>query len=432
MYIRWIPFHENDVIFLSKKIKQNFKIDSKRLTLHFGAWKKKLKVLVYNGNNDNIIGLSENLVSTLTIPDTLPYDMYIRDDNLYLGPVIAYVVRKKHLNEEKLIQKDGCCQNYAKIRGLIFFCAECGFDFHTETIKGYYYDPNSKKKLKSGVFPFPGAIYRRTRINKNILQKINKQVNGKVFNAYIFNKWEMWNVLSETGFSHTPYTNMLDGIDSINNMFIRYDSVYLKPIIGRFGKGIQRVDKTPDGYLFKERSGIEMQVENLTDVFDLINKYKKNREYIIQQAVPLTYENKLVDFRVIMQKDGKQEWTCSGILARIGFKGLINTNDVSTLSLASDALKKIYGFQHEQALEKEKEIIRVSTKACLIVERAYGYFGDVGIDIVVDQNMDIWVLEINMLHQHVIAKYLGDDLQMYNQVVSKPFEYAKALAGFNE
>jgi len=115
----------------------------------------------------------------------------------------------------------------------------------------------------------------------------------------------------------------------------------------------------------------------------------------------------------------------------MGFKSRIHTNNISYIGFGREALQIIFRLSPEQALEKENEMIRICTEACLIIERAYGHFGDVGIDVVVDENLKIWILEINKSHQHDIARYLQkDDPNMYNKLVSMPLEYAKALAGF--
>lgn len=208
-----------------------------------------------------------------------------------------------------------------------------------------------------------------------------------------------------------------------------WEKAIWKPKIGRFGNGIQKVEKTQDGYIFKVKSGVKQLVKDEAAVFQLIKRYKKRR-YIIQQAVPIDFARKPVDFRVVLQKDGSQKWTCSGIIAKIGKQGRINTNNASSVDLGCDALQMIFGLSPEQVLEKENEMIRISTEACLIIERAYGHFGDVGVDVVVDQNLQVWVLEINKSHQHDMARYQQKDPDMYYRVVSRPLEYARALAGF--
>lgn len=94
-------------------------------------------------------------------------------------------------------------------------------------------------------------------------------------------------------------------------------------------------------------------------------------------------------------------------------------------------MQNIFGFSEEKAIEKENEIIHICTEACFLMKQAYGLYGDLGIDVIVDQHNNVWIIEINKLHQHIVAKYQKEDLEMYNNVVTKPFEYAKSLAGFN-
>ena len=431
VYIRWISSQEN-VIFLSQKTLEIFKIDFQKVILHLGAWKGVLSVKLNEELDENTIGLPKNLVEPYTIPDTLPYNMYLAGEDLHLGPVIAFFVGEGFLSQKRLGKWETYCRNYSQIKGLIYFCTVQGIDMSTKTISGYYYDPNTEEteKLKPGIFPFPGVVYRRARMDLKTLGFLNKQVDGKIFNARIFDKWEMWTVLSEAEFTRTPHTVSLNSIDNLKEMLDLYQAVYLKPATGRFGKGIQRIEKTPDGYLFKEKIGIGKSCKSLAAVFQLVERYKLNRKYIIQQAVPFSFQSKAVDFRVILQKNGSKKWGCSGIIAKVGISGRIYTNNTTYVQLGREALQNIFGLTPEQALEKENEMIGICTEACLHIERAYGHFGDVGLDMVLDENLNVWVLEINKSHQHNLARYQQEDPEMYNRVVSRPLEYAKALAGF--
>lgn len=401
--------------------------------LHFGHWKKTVEVKPQKDLNENSIGLPTHLASHLTIPEELPYDMYMEADHLYVGPVIGCIVSKGNFSRERLRSLQSFLLNYQNIKGLIYFCTVDGIDSTTKTIRGYYYNPNAaeKKRWKSGVFPYPGVIYRRTKRKLGILKGLLEDLQGKVFNAYIFNKWEMWKILTQAGFIHTPHTDRLNGLDSLKKMLSLHKSVYLKPVKGHFGIGILQVENTPNGYLLKDNAGMETWKDNPDGVYQLIQKRKRKGKYIIQQAVPLNYQNKRVDFRVILQKDGSQEWSCSGIIAKIGLEGHILTNHISELSLGREAIQMTLGLNNKQALKKENEIIRICTDACLRMEHVYGLYGDVGIDVVVDQNQKIWILEINIVHQHEIAMYQEDDPDMYTRVRKNPMEYAKALAGFN-
>ncbi len=427
MYIRWIPTEEKDIMFLSPKTLENFGINSGEITLHLGAWKEVVRVRSHQELDENTIGFSEFLFQNLTVPDFLPYDVYLKDGDLFLGPVIAVVVRKGKLSQQRMRLWTDYCRNYSDIRGLIYFCRVHGIDKTTKTIKGFYYNPE-KKQWILGKFPYPGVVYQRTRVPEDILRDLKRSTNNKVFNARLFTKWQMWRVLTKAGFTHTPYTALFNNLTSLRNMLNRYPSVYLKPSRGRFGLGIQKVEKEPGGYLFKKEPEIEHFAENLSQVFKLIKKHKKKRKYIIQQSVSLLVEGKLVDFRVILQKDSSQEWSCSGMLARMGYEGWIYTNTTTKVFLAREALQVILGLTPEQALEKEDEIVAICTKACQIMEHAYGILGDVGFDVVVDRDFNIWILEINKVHEHTMVKRKFPD--MYHKVITRPFEYAKALAGF--
>lgn len=109
-------------------------------------------------------------------------------------------------------------------------------------------------------------------------------MTSKLFNARIFNKGEMWKILSKAGFAHTPHTARLNGLNSLEKMISLHKSVYLKRVSGCYGIGIQRIEKMPKGYLFKEESGTEKWAGGPAQVMQLIMEHKKKGPYIIQQG----------------------------------------------------------------------------------------------------------------------------------------------------
>ncbi|MCA0755426.1 YheC/YheD family protein [Paenibacillus sp. N4] len=429
--IKWIPGLKSNQILLPRQV------DSPSSTvLHFGAWKKKMQVGFSENQPQDSIGLSVALKNEVTMPDTLPYEMYTAEKGLHLGPVIALLVSVKGLTPELLNEYRCYFTNYQSIKGLIYLCSVNGINPRNKTVEGYYYNPKAEgdnAPWTKGTFPYPGVVYRRIRINKSSLyDDLNVHTNRKIFNPYYLNKWELWETTRSSPLirGHMPLTKLLDNMQTLNKMLALYGSVYLKPVNGSMGQGIMKLEKTLGGYLFMSRDTGMSFADNAVKAWAALRRMQKGKNYLIQQSVALKYQNKNVDFRVIMQKDGSQQWTCSGVIARFGEDGKFYTNDVSSISLGREALRTVLQLNDEETARKEEEIIKICTSACQLIDHKYGTFGDVGIDVTVDSDLKVWILEINSRHHHTMPSYLKEDPQMYNRVLARPFEFAKAWAGF--
>ncbi len=434
--IKWVTELENNTIILSTELRSDFKILSKSYFLHFGAWKKEVILKFDNSLSENIIGLPIRLMEDFVISDNLPYEIYIRGVNIYLGPVIAILANKKDLTPKLLNKYWGYFLNYHQIKGLIYICSLNGINQSNKTVEGYYYKPpmnRDKAEFIEGVFPYPYVVYRRIKVSNNfIYNDLIIHAKHRVFNQYRFNKYELWQALySESQIrKHLPHTKLLINKKSLDMMLKLYGTVYLKPINGSFGKGIIKVMLTSEGYLFINWQNIKKIIFNRKEVSAYLERIKNGREYIVQQDVGIIIEKKNIDFRVIMQKDENQNWSYSGTITRFGKIGRICTNDVSEISLGKDALQNVFSLSDKESYNKEHEIIEICTLACETIEYFFGNYGDVGIDIVIDSNLKVWILEINDLHQHILAAKLANYPQIYEKVITRPLEYAKSLAGF--
>ncbi|WP_158289650.1 YheC/YheD family protein [Paenibacillus flagellatus] len=383
------------------------------------------------------IGLSAQLKKDVTIPDSLPYEMYADGTNLHLGPVIALLVAEQGLTPKTLHEYRGYLADYEAIKGLIYLCSLNGINPGQKTIEGYCYNPKAGGEgapWRKGIFPYPDVVYRRIRVSRSKrYDDLLAHTGGKIFNAYYLNKWELWDSIRShppIG-GHLPHTRLLDHPRSLKEMLASYGSVYLKPATGSMGKGIVKLDKSSDGYLFWNRHKAKTFASSENKAWAWIRRIRKGKKYLIQQSVAMTYQNKHVDFRVILQKNGGGQWICSGIIARYGLDGRFYTNDISSISPGRDALRTVFRLTEEEVIRKEAEMISICTTACQFIEQKYGPFGDVGLDVSVDENLKVWLLEINSCHQHTIPYYLND-LDMYRKVITLPLEYAKSWAGFTE
>lgn len=406
-------------------------------TIHIGAWKRTMKVRIDDSLPEESIGLPKIIRKRFMIPNQLSYQMKMDQSNIIIGPVIAIVsTLKTKISEEILDHYEDYLQHYDQIGGLVYICSAKGFNIKNKTVKGFYFDPNggSAGYWKKGVFPYPSAIYRRTNIPAPIYKSICVSIGkSKIFNTTPVGKLKMmkWLTPCPEIRNYLPETCEITDFERLERLLDHYRSVYLKPIVGSFARGIVKLEKIGNHYHFINLLGQDILKGKKDQAEEYIFRLVKDKEYIAQQDVSFKFKNKLVDFRVIMQRDKTMQWKCNGVIARVGGMDRIYTNDAFQILMGKEALTQIYKLDEEAAILKENEMITICEQACHILDHK-GHYGDLGFDLCIDQQMNIWILEINNnAPSHSIAEYVIKEPGMYEKVVTAPVSYAKALAGFS-
>ncbi|WP_216830688.1 YheC/YheD family endospore coat-associated protein [Alkalihalobacterium elongatum] len=433
MYISWVPTKEVDVMYLPEQLKNEIKFSNSKITFHFGSWNKEVSIEYKEDLPSNTIGLSHNLQLDVFIPDDLFYDVITTENSISIGPVILYLVSKNLYKRLDLLFKR--IKNNVSLNGLIIVSTVSRIDTHNRKIKGYYFKPKTESKLatwKSGIFQYPGAIFKRVSVPISINEHLIQMTKGGVFNSRFFNKWDIWEWLSPNTLirNHLPDTQEFNTIDQINSMLEIYSSVYLKPIKGSQGKGIIQVKRYENVFQVIDDKN---RVSTITDLkqHSLIKKVLKSKKrYMIQQGVPIEHHSRNVDFRMYVQKDATKKWKCSGLIARFGKPGSITTNlhHLDYLLQGKQAFEKIFGLNGEEAKLLEKKVVTICIKACELLDE-HGCYGDIAIDFIIDKEQHVWILEMNKRYGYKSFSIM-EDQPLYGEIIQNPFLYASALAGF--
>lgn len=435
MYIKWITTNEIDEIYFPPNFQERVFDSLKKIIFHFGSWQKELSVQFSEDLSDNQIGLSENLKDEVFIPDDLLYEINSTEDSLSLGPVILYVVSKRLFKRINQIMKR--FENLAPFNGLIVISTVSRINTETKTVKGYHY----RQKLnplafywEEKVFPYPDAVFKRVNVPSKTNKHLYEETNGRVFNSNFFNKWDMWKWLSPYEFirSHLPHTAELNHVAEIYEMLDVYESIYLKPRNGSQGKGIIEIKRIGDLFQVTDDKNRSERVEKIEGHQKIVKVLKRKRKYIIQQGVPVKHDTRNVDFRIYMQKDETKQWKFSGYIARFAKPESITTNlhHLDYLLPGKEALKKIYQPPDEYILELiEQRIVNVFVDVCEHLD-LNGCFGDLAIDFILDNDLHVWILEMNKRYGYKSFSIIKD-ATLYGKVIRNPFLYATAMAGFN-
>jgi hypothetical protein len=435
LYIKWIINEDVDKIYLPISFQEKDVFSLEKINFHFGLWEKELSVEYVDELSDDVIGLSKNLREDVFIPNELFYEINTTENSLSIGPVILYVVSEKLI--KRLYKLNKRFKKILPFNGLIIVSSPSRINIGNNTINGYYlHQPVNKKKSiwKNGVFPFPGAVFKRKNLPENVNKHLYEVTNGRVFNSDFFNKWKMWKWLSPNQVvrSHIPHTVELKSLAKIRDMLDIYPSIYLKPKSGSQGKGIIEIKSQGNLCQITDSKNSVSQVDsNSLSSHPIIKRLlKKKKKYIIQQGVPVQHNARNVDFRIYMQKDETKQWKCTGLIGRFAKPGSITTNlqHIDYILPGKEALKKFFSQdQHDLELIEQK-IVNVCIDACQTLDQ-HGCFGDLAIDFILNNDSHVWILEVNKRYGYKSFPIIKD-FTLYAKVIRNPFLYASALAGF--
>ncbi len=379
---------------------------------------------------DDIL-IDEKVISEMLVETGVRYELKFFGNRLIIGPIIGLLLGRKGAKLENNLNNFLLyTQLYSYIGGVLFVFAEDQIDFQNGHITGYIYDPKlGDHPWREAKLPFPGAIFRRVELSKTVFQNLVKTMGNRFFNGYYFNKWELWEWVSPD-LNLQPY--LPETSQNINKELLEYylnlyEGVYFKPRGGSRGKGIYYIEKEKG--LFKVQKNYEADPEYMDEIKieAFLSSYPS---YLLQQPINLkTYDGRKIDYRAITQKDLYGDWQCTGIIGRFGKRNAITSNFLAK-GFARDAFEAIQ-LQFECRPEKAFKLYEEMTKICIeiatAIDRIGGGYGDLGIDLGIDNNEKIWLIEINKRPDHDLPLKIKDR-KMYYDIKSNPILYANYLA----
>lgn len=413
----------------------------KKINASFGQFKKAVDIVVKNDLISDEIGLPYNFSKLYSIPTDLQYDYYVKNKEIHIGPVIAFVVygALKDLGNEAFYKALPRFLNYPEVRGLIFICTAKSIKVDKGVIEGYYFDPKEgpESKWKHGFFPLPDAVYNRSFMSQREIASIRNKIGDKLFNSYWhnLNKWKIWVNLSKdkTLRNHLPYTEVYSDVKQLERLLDVYNSLYLKPFKRSRGTGIMMVRKNGSGIQVVNNTMETWYFEDYMSLGTFLKRMFTDPNYIVQQAVPFAVDGRNVDFRVCLQKDHTKKWTYCGLMGRVLPKGGIISNRTGNpeTTLGSKVLREFYNLDDEGINKLQTQITELIIKAINIYEKLGMHLVDVAADLVIDSNLHINILELQ-LNQGMYGTNEALTKEFYVRYFTNPFRYAKALAGFQK
>ena len=323
-----------------------------------------------------------------------------------------------------------------EVNNILYYFSLKDVKLEEEKIAGYYWHSRDKKWLCEE-FPLPNILYLRGGIKRQYSYVFEEMFNiinrsGKVINHPRFNKWQLYQIISKDPVmkSYLPVTREVNQPEDITKMLQEYKVVYLKTHLGRKGKNVLRVEVLSDGcyqYSYSKNGHSTIQTaSSFQSLIDVVNEFFYEKSYLIQQAIELIkVENRLVDMRAELQRNGKGELEIVGISVRLGQPG-------SPITTHAHAFRFDDFFLYKMHYSKEKmEALRWTVHAFLLniyeyIEENYSKYVEIGIDFAIDINEKLWLIEANSQSTKVSLEKAYDDV-VVSRAYKNILEYARYL-----
>jgi YheC/D like ATP-grasp len=212
------------------------------------------------------------------------------------------------------------------------------------------------------------------------------------------NKWEMYKLLTLHSIKNIkiPETRLF-AKDSLASMLTDYPLLYIKSIATWGGEDISTVQKNGSFFEWTIQGKEAIIFKDFEETYNQIDQFYHDKTTIIQRGIPaIHYDGRPFDIRSHLYKeiDGCS-WTYAGDLIRIGGEGSL----VSNIGISNGSVKPtdelIALLFPEQNHHFSKDILKtVSLEICEMLDQ-YHFFTEVGLDFALDQNGNLWIIEVN-------------------------------------
>jgi hypothetical protein len=420
--------------------KQHKLLTEKKWFLRFGIQAVEVKLKTSSYMDENEIKLSIRLIDLLTIPLSNLYEIRIEDNEIRIGPYFGILAAsKKEILDRIVPYLSNHLYNYNCIGGAVGAFSLEGIDTKEHMMEGYIYNPETSE-WEHGMYAYPAALFKIIYINKQWRNHFQTVLGNRVFNSYVFNKWEMYKWFKEVPQlrNYLPDTVLYKTPQDMEDFLDIHEKMYVKPVNGSMGLGVFKVSKIAGKFKVEfdeEGTSQQLLLSNIFDLADFFKSQFKDKKYILQKAIKmLSNKGQSIDFRIAMVKNEAGVWKEMIMVAKYGKSGSVVTNIKAggSAELAEVTLKKMFHLSDEEVFQWRKEMSMLALQAVEHLERFGVHCGNLGIDLAIDVEKKLWIIEINNLNPDPLIALDVNSRQIFYQIKLMNMLYAKKLAGFGE
>ncbi len=309
--------------------------------------------------------------------------------------------------------------NLGQKRAYMFAFTPRDINWQQEKINGWFLDGGGGWTRR--IVPLPDVVYnrlpnRRAETGLTITSLRERFIRRKIpfFNWSFFNKADVYKLLDNDpeALRHLPESVNSPSPERIKELLEKHQFLYYKPSAGSLGAGIYRLTYHPrKGYFVRYRrtgGNVLLRFGNFGSLMKMLRARHGNNlnNYVAQQGIRLMeIDSCPIDFRFHMHKDGRNEWVVAGIGAKKAGRGSVTTHikNGGSLMTPEQALGRTFGARAEEVLKEAKTVaVRLSEA----IERNYSHqLGELGLDIGIDRDGEVWMFEANAKPGRSIFKH---------------------------
>ncbi len=391
-------------------------------------------------SDESLTSITPELSVALNLPEGWEFNLRRDGDKLRIGPLVAIMTDAYHPNRASFGSQDsffrGLLNSMKQLHGWAYVFTPQDINWQKNRIHGYYLLP-PRHNWQRAWFPFPDVCYNRyfkhsSTVPANTpVSMARLQGRVKSFNSHIGTKIKVHRQLAQEAYlaAHLPDTRLLSSVGQLSAMLNKYRAVYIKPVNGSQGQGITKVSKNNKRYSLKtsSRPG-EFNHESLAEIMKMIRSSSPGKQLIIQQAIRVSGQPHF-DFRLLIQRDLRSDWSVTGIAARIGTKAKITTNlHTGGHAVSLEEILESRGFGARQIATIQQDMEWLALQIARNIARSARLIGELGLDFIVDHRGKVWFLEANP--KPARASFAQIDKNLRSQTIARPMEFACYLAGF--
>lgn len=439
---------EEDCLVLGELLIKQLKIPTNHpLQLSFGSFRHNVKVIPLSRLDG--IRISQGLAKSMALParSTLRITYRPHSSTIQLGPIIGVLISQD--NPESPEKPFGpitlFCRELANAcqrQGVfVYFFTPSHIGSNSSNVTGWIYADGWRKTDLPAANVFYNRLTSRKLENKSSVQHFMKEVKSHFgshyFNEKFLDKTEVFDALGRAPAlsGYMPESHLFRNFAMLKSMCSKHPIVFLKPIKGSLGKGIIRISRLEGGAyqtLTTQVGGTQKQTyPSLIKLFSALSGKMKSTRYQIQQGLHLMLmDRRPVDFRALVQKNRLGKWNVTSVVARIAG----NQHFVSNLARGGSlcTLKDAISRSTLPPKIKKKLSARLKKAALDIAigidEQIPAHFGELGIDLAVDQHGRIWLLEVNSKPSKNDNTPIGGS--KIRPSAKQVIEYSRFLSGF--
>jgi hypothetical protein len=408
-------------VYLTSELAKSLKLSkSKSVSLRLGSKSVSagLRLLKKAGNH---LYLPHSVMSNLRVPYAGSCMIMCNNGrDIHIGPHVGILTNVTGSNSAPFGSRTDFIRQFMQIgdnQSFYFGFSPKDVNWSQQTVSGIF--PRKDGGWFRRTVPLPDVVYNRLPSRKaektsavNSFKQRFVRHGIPLFNWAFFDKWDIYNLLEGTdAFRYVPESKINPTAEQMKEMLDKHKFIYLKPTGGSLGIGIYRLTYNPKrGYYVRYREGgknVLLRFSRFDSLMSLLNKSSgRLHHYVAQQGVRLIeIDNCPIDFRFHLTKNINNNWVVAGIGAKKAGKGSVTTHVRSggQLMTPGQVLREIFGSNANQVLDNAKE---AAIKLAETIERNDRHLlGELGFDIGIDHNEQIWMFEANSKPGRSIFKH---------------------------